>query len=122
MGVLFDYFAAADDASAGAVVQQGPADVFDTVSTQIDCLVALGYVEELLDGRPLAEQLDDPRTGGLVEQRADGEVAVLTISDAMRTALASAPNAELPHIARDWSQHRGVRRCRRSGRARRRPA
>ena len=103
MGVLFDYFAAPDDAAAGAVVEQGPAGVFETVSTQIDCLVALGYVEELLDGRSLGEQLDDPRTGGLVEQRADGEVAVLTISDAMRTALASAADAELPRVARDWS-------------------
>ena len=103
MGVLFAYFVAPDDAAAGAVVEQGPAGVFDTVSTQIDCVVALAYVEELLDGRPFAEQLDDPRTGGLVEQRADGELVVLTISDGMRTALASAPDADLPRVARDWA-------------------
>ena len=104
MGVLSDYFAAPDDAAAGAVIDEGPAGIFDTVTTKIDCVVELAYVEELLGGRSVDEQLDDPRTGGLVEQRDEGQRLVLTVSHAMQVALASAPDAELPQIACEWAQ------------------
>jgi hypothetical protein len=103
VGVLFDYFAAPDDAAAGAVVERGPTAVFDTVATKVDCVVALAFVEELLGGRSVDEQLDDPRAGRLVEQRGDGYPLVLSISDHMKTALANAPDAELERTAREWS-------------------
>jgi len=104
VGVLYDYFAAPDDAAAGAVADEGPADAFDTVATKIDCVVELAYVEELLGGRSLDEQLDDPRAGGLVEQLGEGDHLVLTISDEMQTALAAAPDTELSRVAREWAK------------------
>jgi hypothetical protein len=102
VGVLYDYFAAPDDAAAGAVIDEGPAGLFETVATKIDCVVELAYVEELLGGRSVDEQLDDPRTGGVVEQC--DERLVLSISEEMQAALASLPDAELPQIARMWAQ------------------
>ena len=72
------------------------------MATKIDCVVELAYVEELLGGRSVDEQLDDPRTGGLVEQC--DERLVLSISEEMQAALASLPDAELPQIARMWAQ------------------
>jgi hypothetical protein len=104
VGVLYDHFAAPDDAAAGSVAEHGPAARFDTVATEIDAVVLLGQLEELLGGRSFEEQLDDPRAGGLVEERDGGERLVLTISPGTQTAPACAPDADVPRIARAWAE------------------
>ncbi len=104
MGVLFDYFAAPDDAAAATAIDNGPDGLFDTLSTKVDCVVLLGELEHLLGGRSFDDQLDDPRADGLVSDRDEGDVQVLTISRVTQDVLASASDADLPAVAREWAQ------------------
>ena len=104
MGVMFDYFAAPDDAAAAPVIERGPDGSFETVPTGIDPVVLLGQLEELLGGRSFEELLEDPRAGGKVEMRGEGELLVLSISEETRDVLAAAGDADLGSVAREWSE------------------
>ena len=79
--------------------------VFDTVSgNNIDPVVQLGTLEELLTGRSFDDVMDDPRSGHAVADRDGGERLVLTLTDALSAALASATDESLEQVAVPWSQ------------------
>lgn len=79
--------------------------VFDTVSAKdIDPVVQLGTLEELLTGRSFDDVVDDPRSGHAVAVRDGGERLVLTLTDALSLALASASEEALEQVAVPWSE------------------
>ena len=105
MGVLFDYFAAPDRAAAGAVIESGPDGSFPAVSADgVDPVVLLGTLEELLGGRAYEEQLDDPSAGGLVDQRGEGQLLVLSVSEHTRDLLAGAKDDGFPGVSQAWAE------------------
>lgn len=79
--------------------------VYDTLSAKgIDPLVQLGTLEELLTGRPYDEVIEDPRSGNDLASADGGERLVLTITDALASALAGASDERLSEVAVPWSQ------------------
>ncbi|MCY1676876.1 hypothetical protein OVA06_19585 [Pseudarthrobacter sp. SL88] len=140
VGVLFDYFSAASDEEAAAVIDRvgGPgsqaaigapaeprrgifgrkrqpaapatgtfqeAGVFDTVAGNgIDPVVQLGTLEELLTGRSFDDVMDDPRSGQALADRDGGERLVLTLTEPLSTALATASDEALERVAIPWSE------------------
>ncbi|MFJ5924523.1 hypothetical protein ACIQF6_18185 [Kitasatospora sp. NPDC092948] len=113
MGVLFGYFAAADDDDAlGAIVRDDDepfgAGYDGTVVKGIDPVVVLGPAEELVTGRSGAAVRADPRCGALVGMDEDGEAVVLSLSDAFRDALARQDDAALGEVAERWAAVDGV--------------
>lgn len=140
VGVLFDYFAAASDDEAAAVIDRvgGPGSqatlasppeskrgifgrkrqpsepaigtdpdlvVYRTVSVKgIDPVVQLGTLEELLTGQPYDDVVEDPRSGHDVAVRDGGERMVVTITDALTSALAGATDDALEQVAVPWSE------------------
>ncbi|MFD7641530.1 hypothetical protein ACFV4P_12835 [Kitasatospora sp. NPDC059795] len=108
MGVLFGYFAAADDDDAlGAIVRDDDepfgAGYDGTEVKGIDPIVTLGPAEELLTGRSDAELRADRRRGALVGMIEDGEVVVLALSDVFRDALARRGDEALREVAERWA-------------------
>ncbi|MFD8597599.1 hypothetical protein ACFV1L_21610 [Kitasatospora sp. NPDC059646] len=112
MGALFGYFAAADDDDAlRAVVRDDElfgAEYDETVVKGLDPLLALGRAEELLTGRSALELRADPRCGGLVGTAEDGEVLVLSLSDALRDAAARSAEDTLSGVAARWAATEGL--------------
>lgn len=79
--------------------------VYDTLSVKgIDPLVQLGTLEELLTGRPYDEVIEDPRSGNDLASANGGEMLVLTITDALASALAWSSDEQLAEVAVPWSQ------------------
>lgn len=79
--------------------------VFDTVSgNSIDPVVQLGTLEELLTGKSFDDVMDDPRSGHAAADRDGGERLVLTLTEALSTALASASDEALEQVAVPWSE------------------
>ncbi len=79
--------------------------VFDTVSAKdIDPVVQLGTLEELLTGRSFDDAMEDPRSGHAVAIRDGGERLVLTLTDTLSLALASASEEALERVAVPWSE------------------
>jgi len=79
--------------------------IFDTVSGNgIDPVVQMGTLEELLTGRSFHDITFDPRSGHLVADRDGGELLVVTLTDALSTALASASDEDLEQAAVPWSE------------------
>ena len=118
MGALFDYFAASSDEQAATAIDRpaGPEmpddrpgaphpDPFDTVSVKgIDPVVQLGTLESLLTGRDYDEVVADPRSGEALAVRDRGERVVVTLTDALRDALANAGREQLAAVAVAWSR------------------
>ncbi|MFD8478416.1 hypothetical protein [Kitasatospora sp. NPDC059673] len=110
MGVLFGYFAAADDDDALEAVVRDDDEPFGAgydgvVVKGIDPMVVLGPAEELVTGRSAAELRADPRRAALVGMAEGGEVVVLTLSDTFRGALGQLhEDAALLHeVAERWA-------------------
>ncbi|MGW4378700.1 hypothetical protein [Kitasatospora sp. NPDC004531] len=108
MGVMFGYFAAADDDDAlGAVVRDDDepfgAGYDGTVVKGIDPVVVLGPAEEWVTGRSGAELRADRRRAALVGTTEDGEAVVLTLSAVFRDALARLDDATSREIAERWA-------------------
>ncbi|MEU6324333.1 hypothetical protein [Streptomyces sp. NPDC047009] len=108
MGVLFGYFAAADDDDAvRAVVRDDDEptatgyDGFDV--NAMDPTLDLLPAEVLLTGRTAEAVQADPRRGHLVALIEDGQLVCLSLTDALRDALAVADRASLRGIALDWA-------------------
>lgn len=112
MGVLYGYFAATDDDNAvQAVVGDGhqPSGAgYDRLELGIDPLTELVPAEALLTGRPAAAAESDPRHGSLVGMLEDGELVVVSLTDALRDALADCEASALRDIAAGWSKTEGV--------------
>lgn len=104
---LIDYFVAADDASAAAVLDTtgGPqvAGLETLPAKGIDPSVALGGLESILTGHEYAQVTGDPRhCHPLTDTESDA--IVVTVSDTLRDALATADDERLAGVAREWAQ------------------
>jgi len=120
MGVLFDYFVAPDDSTAGAVIDWpgGPASgvpkkglfgkpvpgLAAIQDTGVEPVVTLGMLEEMLTGRTFDEQLADDQSRPIVATRDGGERLVVRIGDDLVSSLAGAPPDRLRELAQPWSQ------------------
>jgi hypothetical protein len=113
MGVLYDYFAAGSDEAAAATIDRdagpskagddGPA--FDTVPTKgIDPYVQMGTLEEILTGVPYATVIEDPRLGNVLADRDGGNRLVMTLTEALQSALASVDTAAVTRAADAWAK------------------
>ncbi|KOU33754.1 hypothetical protein [Streptomyces sp. WM6378] len=108
MGVLYGYFAAADDDDAvRAVVREDGEpiatgyDGFD--GNGVDPVISLLPAEVLLTGRAVEVVEADARRGHVVAMIDEGEVLCLSLTDSLRDALASTDRASLHGVARDWA-------------------
>lgn len=113
MGSLYGYFAADDDNDAVRAVVRDDGQPSGTGYDQlvvkgIDPVVELGPAETLMTGRSADEVRSDPRHGGLVGMAGDGELVVLSLTDAFRDALAACGSGSLRDVATGWSGTEGV--------------
>jgi hypothetical protein len=108
MGVIYGYFAAADDDDAvRAVIREDDEptatgyDGFDV--NGMDPIVDLLPVEVILSGRSAKTIQEDPRHGHLLATADDGQLFCLSLTDALRDALAAADHGSLHGLARVWA-------------------
>ncbi len=108
MGVLFDYFAAPSDESAGETIDldggPGQAGLAVVQTKGIDPVVQLGKLESLLTGAGYETVVANPRSGHPAAIRDEGERLVLTITDELQDALADASPEQLDAVAVPWSR------------------
>lgn len=111
VGILSDYFSAASDEVAAAVidVSGGPCAAADPDLEVLELKglepwVLLGKLEGLLTGRDYESVTENPRWGHAVADRDDGELLVVAVTDEMQAALATSSEAELRRVAVPWSQ------------------
>lgn len=113
MGVLYGYFAAADDDDAVRAVVRDDGEPSGTGYDQlvikgIDPVVELTPAEALMTGRSAADVQSDPRHGSLIGMLGDGDLVVVSLTDAFRDALANCEATSLGDIASRWSSTEGV--------------
>jgi len=107
MSLLTYYFAAPDDVAAAGVIDiaGGPAaDPHGWPTIRLDGLepvVTLGTLEEFLTRRPYRSVVANPRQGHVLVERA--ETMVVTVTDELRGALASADRSALTEVAEVWA-------------------
>ncbi|MER5719024.1 hypothetical protein [Streptomyces sp. NPDC002132] len=105
---LCDYFSAADDQAAVAVlhVPGGPGrSDFDVVSLKnIDPVVAIAQLEAIVTGCSFAEASGRPRSGQLLSEPEEGGALVVSLTDTLAAALASASQDDLVRFAEPWSK------------------
>ena len=107
MSVLTDYFVAASDDIAAAVIDEGPLGnpTIGSVAewTGIDPVVALGTLEELMTGVSfytlLAESPQD-----VIAERDGGERLVMTLRPGIVEALTSRDEQDMRSLAQAWSE------------------
>lgn len=110
MSVIYDYFSAASDEEAVKVldVEGGPTATdsgFDAGTLGgIDPVVQLGTLEALLTGAPYDDVTEDPRAGHNLAMSEDYDRIIITVTDALASALAAADDARLAEVAEPWSQ------------------
>ncbi|KAB1990097.1 hypothetical protein [Streptomyces triticiradicis] len=108
MGVIHGYFAAADDGDAvRAVVREdgeSTATGYDGFDVNgMDPTVDLLPAEVILSGRSAETVRADPRHGHLIATADDGQLLCLSLTDALRDALAAADHGSLHDVARAWA-------------------
>lgn len=108
MGVLFGYYAAADDQDAGRAIVRDDDEPSGTgydglVVKGIDPVVDLVPAEVLITGRSAEEVKADPRHGHLIAMVGDGEVASVTLTDVFRDRLAAFDRELLEDVAQGWA-------------------
>ncbi|RST01857.1 hypothetical protein EF910_26330 [Streptomyces sp. WAC07149] len=108
MGVLFGYYAAADDEEALRAVARGDGQPlgagYDSFAVKgIDPVVALLPAEVLVTGRTAAVIKADPRHGHLVGTVGDGEVVALSLTDSFCGSLSRVDPQRLGEVAHGWS-------------------
>ncbi|MFD3803098.1 hypothetical protein ACFWTC_05570 [Streptomyces sp. NPDC058619] len=103
---MSDYFSAAHDQAAIAVLQTlgGPGQAgLDVVSLKnIDPVVAIAQLEAVMTGCSYEEASERPRSGQLLSSPED-ESFVVSVSDTLVDALASASRDDLVRFAELWS-------------------
>lgn len=107
MGILCDYFIAADDDEAArtATLPGGPSDspALPTVDLKgLDPVVAMATLESIVAGGDL-DELVAANAGAMVNDP-QGEVWVHRVSEALTTALAGASPDRIRQVAEPWSQ------------------
>ncbi|MGW2787632.1 hypothetical protein ACWC3X_41660 [Streptomyces populi] len=108
MGVIHGYFAAADDDDAvRAVVREdgeSTATGYDGFDVNgMDPTVDLFPAEVILSGRSAETVRADPRHGHLIAMADEGQLLCLSLTDALRDALAAADHGSLYDVARAWA-------------------
>ncbi|MEV7526679.1 hypothetical protein [Streptomyces sp. NPDC091371] len=100
---LCDYFSAADDQAAVAVLQTpgGPGQAeFDVVFLKnIDPVVAIAQLEAIMTGCSHEEASERPRSGELLSSEEDGPPFVVSLSDTLIDALVTATQDDLVRFA-----------------------
>ncbi|WP_406091779.1 hypothetical protein [Streptomyces sp. NBC_01013] len=113
MGALYGYFAAADDDDALRAVDrdhdQPSGTGYDQVVVKgIDPVVDLLPAEVRLTSRPADEVRADPRHGSLVGTAEEGELMVVSLTDALRDGLATHDPRSLCDVATGWASTEGA--------------
>ncbi|MEU1271253.1 hypothetical protein [Streptomyces sp. NPDC005799] len=108
MGVIYGYYAAADDGdAAGAIVREDGEPFgagYDEVEVKgIDPMVDLLPAETLITGLSAETVKSDPRRGELIAVVADGEAISLSLTDTFRDALAAFDKQLLDAVAQGWA-------------------
>ncbi|MFH8370494.1 hypothetical protein [Streptomyces sp. NPDC018031] len=108
MGVLFGYYAAADDEDAGRAVARADVEPIgsgydELVVKGVDPVVDLLPAEVLVTGLPAEEVKADSRRGHLVAMVADGEVVSVALTDTFRDRLAAFERELLEDVAQGWA-------------------
>ncbi|MFD4829011.1 hypothetical protein ACFWPV_03995 [Streptomyces uncialis] len=105
--VMCEYFSAADDDVAVRVLDQpdGPDPAtFDVVPLRgIDPVVVLARLEAILTGCSYDEATRRPRSGQLLSSPESESAFIMSVSDTLQEALASATPAALAEAAGPWS-------------------
>ncbi|AXK34060.1 hypothetical protein DVA86_16725 [Streptomyces armeniacus] len=105
--VMCDYFSAPDDDTAVRVLDEpgGPdTESFDVVSLKgLDPVVLMPQLEAILTGCTYDEASERPRSGQLLSSP-EAEAFVVSVSDTLQEALASATPASLAEAAGPWSE------------------
>ncbi|MGW5481795.1 hypothetical protein [Streptomyces sp. NPDC004008] len=107
-----DYFSAADDASAAAVIEAGgPTRVgLDVIFLKdIDPVDAIAQLEAIMTSCSYEEASNRPRVGQLLSSAEADSPFVLTVSDTLCDVLASATEDGVVAAAEAWSSAGGVR-------------
>ncbi|WP_370414168.1 hypothetical protein [Streptomyces fradiae] len=104
--MLFDYFAAPDDATALDAFEEGPEAVgLATLPTKgVEPAVLLGRAEALLRDLPYETVAAQPRQAGLLSDPEDGAVFLLTVTDELRDAIRTAGRERLADVAAEWAR------------------
>jgi hypothetical protein len=104
---LCDYFSAADDQAAVAVLQTpgGPGQTeLDVVFLKnIDPVVAIAQLEATMTGCSYEEASKRPRSGHPLSEPEAGPPFVVSLSDTLIDALAAATQSDLVRFAEPWS-------------------
>jgi hypothetical protein len=106
MANLYGYFAADDDQTAAATLDDAPdPERFDVVKVSgIEPVVQLGTLEALLRGVPYEQVREDPQQGKLLSSPDAGSRWVVSLTDSLRDALAAATAGQLAEVTVPWSQ------------------
>jgi len=101
-----DYFIASDDADAARVLpgSGGPTPLgFDTLSTKgIDPAITMGTLESIITDRSYDEVTAAPRHCHPLTDT-DADAFVVTVTDALRDAVAAADDQHLRQVAQRWA-------------------
>ncbi|MFG2846387.1 hypothetical protein ACGF12_24915 [Kitasatospora sp. NPDC048296] len=105
MGNLYDYYAAADDAQALGIFEDGRVDDrFGTVGLKgVDPYALLGVVEAALRGVPEEQVEADPRFCELLSDPQHESHWLVSLTDSLRDALALATSGRLQQAASVWT-------------------
>ncbi|MER5728934.1 hypothetical protein ABT084_11450 [Streptomyces sp. NPDC002138] len=113
---LCDYFSAADDQAAVAVLQSpgGPsrAELDVVLVKNIDPVVAIAQLEAIMTGCSYEEASERPRSGQLLSSPEDGPPFVVSLSDTLFDALVTATEDGLLRFAEPWSKTDELRQIR----------
>nr|WTB35478.1 hypothetical protein OG781_43920 [Streptomyces sp. NBC_00830] len=106
--VMCDYFSASDDDTAVRVLDRpgGPDTArFDVVPLKgIDPVVVMAQLEAILTGCTYDEASERPRSGHLLSSPEVESAFIISVSDILQEALASATHACLAEAAGPWSE------------------
>ncbi|MCM2389685.1 hypothetical protein [Streptomyces albipurpureus] len=105
--VMCNYFSAPDDGTAVGVLEQpgGPDTAnFDVVSLKgIDPVVVMAQLEAILTDSTYDEAIQRPRSGQLLSSPDAESAFIVSVSDTLQEALASASPGALVETAGPWS-------------------
>jgi hypothetical protein len=105
---LCDYFSAADDQAAVAVLQTpggpGQADLDVVFFKDIDPVVAIARLEAIMTDCSYEDARERPRSGQLLSTPEEGAAFVVSLTDTLTAALASASRDDLVRFAEPWSK------------------
>ncbi|MBD0742232.1 hypothetical protein BG418_12160 [Streptomyces sp. CBMA152] len=106
--VMCDYFSAADDSAAVRVLDEpgGPdGALFDVVALKgIDPVVVMAQLEAILTGCTFDEASKRPRSGQLLSSPEAESAFIISVSDTLQEALATATRDSLVEAAGPWAE------------------